>query len=152
MTNNLKAERTLTAEELQAIIDGCEGVTPGPWDVTAGLVRSIDGDVAIPIFESRDPWKKHRRISTVMRQAWHNRHHVSRCDPDTIKAMATELQCLRSQSLSTQQPMGEVTDDQVKKIAYSLCMHKELRITLGQMAFIEEAVRLSLHPNQESGE
>ena len=34
--------------------------------------------------------------------------------------------------------------DVVKKVAYELMMHKELRITLGQMAFVEEAVSTAL--------
>ena len=89
---------TITDERLAEMLAGLEGVTPGPWDEAAGLVRAIDGDVAIPIFETREPWKKHRRTSTVVKQEWHNRHHVARCDPDTMRSILTELQSLRSQA------------------------------------------------------
>lgn len=86
----------LSDEKLSEMLAGLEGVTPGPWDTGAGLVRSIDGDEAIPIFEGRDPWKKHRRTSTVVRQAWHNLHHIARCDPDTIRALLLEVIARRS--------------------------------------------------------
>ncbi len=49
-------------DELEA---GLAGVTPGPWDVLPSLtIRAIDGDDAIPIFDVRAPWKKHRRTAT----------------------------------------------------------------------------------------
>ena len=82
-------------ERLAEMLAGLEGVTPGPWDTRANLVRAIDGDDAIPIFESRMPWKKHRHTRTVVNQEWHNLNHIARCDPDTMRSILTELQHLR---------------------------------------------------------
>lgn len=104
-------------ERLAEMVAGLEGVTPGPWDTVAGLVRSIDDDVAIPIFEGRDPWKKHRRISTVQRQAWHNLDHIARCDPDTMRSILTELLSLRSHAIPNRLGRGPVMDTTNMRIA-----------------------------------
>jgi hypothetical protein len=74
---------------------GLQHVTPGPWDVITSLViRAIDGDAAIPLFESREPWKKHRKTATVSRQQWHNAHHIARCSPDNIAAILDAIETL----------------------------------------------------------
>lgn len=99
MTNNLKAERTLTAEELQAIIDGCEGLPEGPYSAHDHEADLLDGKGRWMALWHGDP-------------IW---HHFARMDPQTVKAMALELLALRSQSISTQQPMGQVTDEMAKR-------------------------------------
>lgn len=101
-------------EHIGVMLAGLEGVTPGPWDEAAGLVRAIDGDAAIPIFETREPWKKHRRISTVVKQEWHNRHHVARCDPDTIRSLLMEVQSLRAEN---ERLRADAYKDELLKIA-----------------------------------
>lgn len=148
--NNLKAERTLTAERLQAIIDGCEKLPHGPWfhgpdegrNGTAGLAQVDNGAEMWPVIAE-----------------WHEAEHIARLDPETVKAMALELQHLRSQSLSTQQPMGEV-------VAWSdvrdFIIHRaeQLKGSIPRQVFWALADDMSnklrgvsaLHPNQESGE
>ena len=101
----------ISDERLAEMLSGLDGVTPGPWDEAAGLVRAIDGDVAIPIFETREPWKKHRRISTVVKQEWHNRHHIARCDPDTMRSLLKELQSFRSQAVVSEAVAWQVKGD-----------------------------------------
>lgn len=101
MTNNLKAERTLTADELQAIIDGCEGLPEGPYSAHDHEADLLDGKGRWMALWHGDP-------------IW---HHFARMDPQTVKAMALELLALRSQPLSTQQPMGEPVLWRVKDYA-----------------------------------
>lgn len=79
-------------EKIAAIRAGLEGVTPGPWDAMAsGLVRALDGDLAMPLFEPRPPFRPRARMSKVMRQEHANSHHVSRLDPDTVRAILDAL-------------------------------------------------------------
>lgn len=111
------ASERLSDEHLAEMLAGLEGATPGPWDTSAGLVRAIDGDVAIPIFESRDPWKKHRRAVTVLRQAWHNRQHVARCDPDTMRSILIELLDFRANSIPRRYGRGPVMDTTNMRVA-----------------------------------
>lgn len=182
MTNNPKAERTLTAEELQAIIDGCEGVQGGPWklDKFACYVWAPSqkgGD--FPVMD--DPgengrvvglrgWgyytgKGHGALGLTPEEARAHQQktgeHVARLDPETVKAMALELQALRSQSLSTQQPMGEPVAYEVMDKLTSF-EHNRVRYIGADDNWLPSA-RLdtqgfslrplyALHPNQESGE
>lgn len=94
MPSNPNQERAMPdveriAAELRAAL---AGVTPGPWDVmTCNTVRAIDGDVAIPLFDARTPWKKHRHTSTVVKQEWHNCRYVVAAQPDNIRALLDEL-------------------------------------------------------------
>ena len=76
----------LTDEELKALIDGCDGVTPGPWDGSGTLVGIY--------IEGRREWtlvaktEKGREFPLEYRR---NTSHIARCDPDTIRALATEV-------------------------------------------------------------
>lgn len=69
---------TLTKEQLKAIIDGCEGVTPGPWCCGAKYVAQADSYNTVAQCELADydsaKWKK-------------DAAHIARLDP--VKAMAT---------------------------------------------------------------
>lgn len=78
---------SLSLESILQIEKGTEGVTPGPWDARVDLVRAIVGDLAIPIFEVRDPWKKHRHTKTVVRQAWHNQQYVAMLSPEVVSEL-----------------------------------------------------------------
>jgi len=70
-----------------------------------------------------------------------------------IASAITELLALRSQSLSTQQPMGEVREEMVERglqqYSEGGCMglsHEERREVVASILYA------ALHPNQESGE
>lgn len=172
MTNNLKAERTLTAEELQAIIDGCEGVTPGPWrigrlgDQEMSHVVDFGEPPKAPfmILRNGSPAKPHMGYTGLPDagvvhsddgSSPANAAHIARLDPDTIKAMALELQSLRSQSLSTQQPMGEVTDEMVERASKAMdekFSEAFLDVWPDWDGLARLALNAALHPNQERGE
>lgn len=113
--------KTVSAELLQQIIDGCEGVTPGPWwsdsERSEGGSGSFDayavygperfgrpssicdthnaGEIALEQDDGR-PWDEQGRK---------NMAHVGRLDPDTVKAMA-EL-ALSALASRHQEPVNE---------------------------------------------
>jgi hypothetical protein len=76
----------LTDEQVKALIVGCEGVTPGPWEGSGTLVGIY--------IEGRREWtlvaktEKGREFPLEYRR---NTSHIARCDPDTIRALATEV-------------------------------------------------------------
>jgi hypothetical protein len=89
-TPHIPAE--LADARLREMIDGCEGVTPGPWFTEKGDSSGIwtDSDAADRLLASTDcssiiPWE----------EAAANGKHIARLDPETVKAMATELLAAR---------------------------------------------------------
>lgn len=88
---------------------------------------------------------------------------VKKSDFDALNA---ELQSIRSQSLSTQQPMGEVTDEMVERSARAIAgtAYEGIYFTARtRQQYIDAewrnhstdartALTAALHPNQESGE
>ncbi len=76
----------LSDEALKALIDGCEGVTPGPWEGSGTLVGIY--------IEGRREWtlvaktEKGREFPLEYRR---NTSHIARCDPATIRALASEV-------------------------------------------------------------
>jgi len=87
---------TLTTEQVEEILAGCEGVTPGPWfdenpgdDVTLGWVNDSDplndgGSLATT-------WAAGRPVG----EGKINAAHIARLDPQTVSSLATELLALR---------------------------------------------------------
>jgi len=86
----------LTDEQVEEILEGCEGVTPGPWfdenpgdDVTLGWVNDSDplndgGSLATT-------WAAGRPVG----EGKINAAHIARLDPQTVSSLATELLALR---------------------------------------------------------
>jgi hypothetical protein len=94
----------LTDEQIAAIRDGTEGVTPGPWGVWA---ERINGDRYAAIAELTeqvqltDPVGEHLYLLNAGGKcpattgcgprSEANAAHIARCDPDTIRALASEV-------------------------------------------------------------
>ncbi|RWO57167.1 hypothetical protein [Mesorhizobium sp.] len=111
---------------------GLDGVTPGPWDVmTCNTVRAIDGDMAIPIFDARMPWKKHRHTTTAVKQEWHNARHVARCSPDNIRILLDRIATLEESALKAEaerdRMSGIICDLFQEDKHYDGCLFKENR-------------------------
>ena len=76
----------LTDEELKALTEGCEGVTPGPWEGSGTFVGIY--------IEGRREWtlvaktEKGREFPLEYRR---NTSHIARCGPVTIRAVASEV-------------------------------------------------------------
>jgi hypothetical protein len=71
-------ETRMTREQITAMLDGLDGVTPGPWEMESDLCGFfyinqgeglIDGSLASDIKNALDAY------------------HIARCDPDTIRAL-----------------------------------------------------------------
>ena len=90
--------KTLSDDEIRAIIDGLEGVTPGPWEV--GLAGDYPADTVMsydftPIHS--ETWGAFVSVVTSIdgggrvgtsEQGGKNALHIARCDPETIRALA----------------------------------------------------------------
>jgi hypothetical protein len=73
----------LTDDEIKALLEGCEGVTPGPWVPWGSLVTRPDNDNTLAmcypnIVADDDPGED---LAT----------HIARCDPQTIAELCTRL-------------------------------------------------------------
>ncbi len=90
---------TISSDELRAILAGCEGVTPGPWDVDEGnaerppviVSRDIDAD------DSGRAVHYKTEIATIAdtMDDEANAAHIARLDPQTVASMCRELLSLR---------------------------------------------------------
>lgn len=74
---------TLTDEQVEEILRGCEGVTPGPWAFT-GLEMTANG---LKIVDCLWGSKTSDGVATY--------RHIARLDPQTVSSLATELLALR---------------------------------------------------------
>ena len=72
----------LTDEQIAAIRDGCEGVTPGPWSQNSGIRTWI---MAGKLNVATIPQANDGDWSPT------NAAHIARCDPDTIRSITSEL-------------------------------------------------------------
>lgn len=73
----------LTDEQIKALLAGCEGVTPGPWERWGSLVTANDSDNTLAmcypdIVADDDPGKDLAA-------------HIARCDPQTISELCTRV-------------------------------------------------------------
>jgi hypothetical protein len=78
----------LTDEQLQALINGCDGVTPGPYfvpETNPGAVCKNGRFSAVALASDRVAERNDRDAP-----------HFARCDPDAILALATEARESRS--------------------------------------------------------
>jgi hypothetical protein len=94
----------ISDDKLNEILAGTEGVTPGPW-VSEGSRSAEEPDAGCAVIASNadhevsNPsrgmvlWANGFRAECV-----NNAAHVARLDPDTVKAIVTELLALRHQS------------------------------------------------------
>jgi hypothetical protein len=73
----------LTEEQLQALIDGCEGVTPGPWDIIS------DAPNLVWVCPSNSAGFAGLRVCTAAGDVGGG--GVCRCRANTIRALATEV-------------------------------------------------------------
>ena len=89
----------LTDEQIAAIRDGCEGVTPGPWRRYAQSPH-ISRDNTRPdphpgvgsvLIAECGNYRDRQLVSYSMSRWLADAAHIARCDPDTIRALATEV-------------------------------------------------------------
>lgn len=74
---------SLTTEQVEEILAGCKGVTPGPWTFT-GLEMTANG---LKIVDCLWGSKTSDGVATY--------RHIARLDPQTVSSLATELLALR---------------------------------------------------------
>jgi len=81
---------TLTTEQVEEILAGCEGVTPGPWRRhESPQETSVQSDTSTVVVV---PWG---RGGASLHNAHRDAAHLSRLDPQTVSSLATELLALR---------------------------------------------------------
>lgn len=81
------AGETITDERLAEIINGCDGVSPGPWSST---IMEIGSDEAI--VRSAGFVVATTRIGEKPGRYGLNADHIARLDPQTVRSLLTELQ------------------------------------------------------------
>jgi hypothetical protein len=92
----------LTDEQIAAIRDGTEGVTPGPWRAMraideqwtgTGERRTVPLDAGfinhLCFFATDAP--SGAIDEELQIKGWASTQHIARCDPDTIRTLATEV-------------------------------------------------------------
>jgi hypothetical protein len=95
----------MTREQIDALLTGLDGVTPGPW-IVEGLNRSGNFSVA---------WKPELKVCQTYGDsvsAGGNAAHIARCDPDTIRALcelALEGLALRAENAEQSEALDELT-------------------------------------------
>lgn len=78
----------LSDEQIREFIAGCEGVTPGPWELAHSNGIFPAGDRAHSVATAT----LHRKETVD------NAAHISRCDPDTIRTLCEEVLRLRERT------------------------------------------------------
>lgn len=93
-------------ETLRQIIEGLEGVTPGPWyqtgtpwfnDGTGVLAGSPDGNIAFVIADTDDwsmPRDEYEGFPLGDKEA--DAEHIARCHPDAMRAIAEYVAALEA--------------------------------------------------------
>lgn len=82
----------LSSEQIAAIRDGCEGVMPGPWHthlVDDTTIISPDGTKVATTCDSAET-EREDGYNIEYERMERDAAHIARCDPDTIRALATE--------------------------------------------------------------
>jgi hypothetical protein len=76
----------LTEKALRDMIDGCNGVTPGPW-----AANGISSEGLVWLL-SYSHWIASTNLTPVRSDLVKvNAAYLSRCDPDTVRSIITEL-------------------------------------------------------------
>ena len=75
----------LTDTQIQAMLTGCNGVTPGPWEREELFVYCNDA-LGTAVCELSSKYNSMPRATREI-----NLTHITRCDPETIAAAMTEL-------------------------------------------------------------
>jgi hypothetical protein len=108
MTERKVSSERVSEERLLEMLDGLDGVTPGPWDVMRQNLRAGDrsGHWSVPLQVGKKPNGGNTFAEVYMGgpAATHNSaaevsalaEHIARCDPDTMRAIISELLALRS--------------------------------------------------------
>ena len=110
---------TLTDEQIAALRDGTEGVTPGPWKpficddgkqwsgwpLSIEAVNIVDKSIVRPGGFYPYEWD----AKTSQHEACTNAAHIARCDPDTVLALATEV-------LETRALLASFDEDRLEEI------------------------------------
>lgn len=134
----------MSADLIERLRAALEDVTPGPWDVmTCNTVRAIDGDVAIPLFDARTPWKKHRHTSTVVKQEWHNCRYVVAAQPDNIRLLLAHIERLESRI----EAMRAALDDAEAVAAYA---SKAIRLTPAALRMLADEASAFLAAREDT--
>ena len=93
----------LSDADLERLREGCEGVTPGPWErhgnslMVNGAVDTWSGPVLGTIYQAEETIQADAEGRTW--QCWgdqsRNAAHIANCDPQTIASLVTELLAAR---------------------------------------------------------
>lgn len=88
----------LTDARVQEIIDGCEGVTPGPWLTVKNRETSGYGEPdTLPLLIESDDYALATVIGDVEELDWSaNAAHIARLDPATVASAFRELLAFRN--------------------------------------------------------
>ena len=77
----------LTDDEIRALLEGCGGVTPGPWTV------EMHGPSPV-LYSGRSNERHGLNLLRLSDGDWNfnnNAAHIARCDPDTIRELCTRV-------------------------------------------------------------
>jgi hypothetical protein len=138
----------LSDEELQALIDGCEGVTSGPFGAAGGYLttRNPDGrsfGQTIYHLDEMGQASPSEPFQAVPFAKPKDAAHFSRCGPATIRALATEV-------LESRGAMHglSVTRDTITDVATeSLAGRKRIAELKAEVKRLREAVAGVLPPS-----
>jgi hypothetical protein len=96
----------LTDDEIKALLQGCEGVTPGPWQLLGWGPMGLYGKGDL-----RDAEYIARFRADLIEDG--NAAHIARCDPTTIaelciRLLSAEAALTRIKNLVPNHPAGEI--------------------------------------------
>jgi hypothetical protein len=124
----------LSNEQIAAIRDGCEGVTPGPWrryskspHVARDTARpDPHPNVGSVLVAECGNYRDKELVPFNMDRWLADAAHIARCDPDTIHALATEVLESRAE---IERLVAEVADAQLSEAhANQSCIRGNLTI------------------------
>jgi len=125
MTTTTNAMEPISDEQLEEMLAGLEGVTPGPYATSRHENRPRDG----ASYESGAP---DRGVAGMLYAK--DAAHFKRCDPGTIRSLITELQSCRSKALSCIES-GSPIGGEAEPVALDPDMPaSEMRLHMGEMS------------------